>query len=49
MEKRICLGVQVSNSLYKELADFAAKRELTISAVVRLSLLEYFRGKKNAQ
>lgn len=47
MKKRICLGVQVSNDLYKELVTFAEKRELTISAVVRLSLLAYFRGNQN--
>jgi len=40
--KRICVGVQLTESLHNKLKDVAKEKSLTASAIVRLALLKYF-------
>ncbi|MBR1984488.1 MAG: hypothetical protein IKA31_01995 [Clostridia bacterium] len=40
--KRICVGVQLTESLHNQLKAIAREKSLTASAIVRLALLKYF-------
>lgn len=38
---RICIGVQVSECMYDALKNFANKKEITVSTLVRLAVNKY--------
>ncbi len=45
-QKRVCLGVQISEEMHKELIKMAAAEELTISDIVRKAI-KLYKGTKD--